>query len=307
MSHQARRGNSRDRHARDPTIRPARSDQPLRGTGGFTGPVARQPLQCVVALDPTRSVRAPRRPERFRASGTADESPPRSPLAAGGSCRSGWPPRRAPRRFQPMAASRPARTAAAASIGKRPGSAPRRRERMLLVRAKELIAPGDRRIHRLLAFGQIARAGGREQNVVPQSAEQILGRQHFHPRGCELERERQGIQPATNRRHGGAVRGREAKVRLHVPNPSTKEPHRGRARQIRGRHRTRIPCQLERSDGVLPLSPDTERSAAGDQHSERRDRCQEIDDQRRRVQYLLEIVEHQQRWTIAARDPSAHR
>ena len=45
---------------------------------------------------------------------------------------------------------------------------------------------------------------------------------------------------------------------------------------------------------VLPLSPHAERRAAGDQHSERGDRCQEIRDQRRRVQDLLEIVEHQQ-------------
>ena len=39
-------------------------------------------------------------------------------------------------------------------------------ERALLVRGQELIAPGDRRIHRLLAFGEIARAGGREQDIV---------------------------------------------------------------------------------------------------------------------------------------------
>ena len=108
-------------------------------------------------------------------------------------------------------------------------------------RGQELITPGDRRIHRLLAFGEIARADGREQDVVLESAEQILGRQHFDPRGRELEGERQGIEPSTNRRHGGAVRGREAKVRLHVPNPLHEEPHRGSARQIGGRHRVRRP------------------------------------------------------------------
>ena len=126
-------------------------------------------------------------------------------------------------------------------------------------------------------------------------AEQILGRQHFDPRRRQLEGERQRIEPSTNRRHGRAVRGREAKVGLHVPHPLHEEPHRGRARQIGGRHRVSADIQRERSDSVLPLSSHAERGAAGDQHSERGDRRQEIRDQRRRVQDLLEIVEHQQR------------
>ena len=107
-------------------------------------------------------------------------------------------------------------------------------EHALLVRAEQLITPGDRRIDRLLAFGEIARADGREQDIVRESAKQILRRQHFDPRGRQLERERQGIEPSTNRRHGGAVRGREAKVRLHVPHPFHEEPHRGSAREIGG-------------------------------------------------------------------------
>ncbi len=73
-------------------------------------------------------------------------------------------------------------------------------ESALLVGVEELITPGDRRIHRLLAFGQIARSGGREQDIVRESAEQILGRQHFDPRRRELERERQCIEPSTDRR-----------------------------------------------------------------------------------------------------------
>ena len=62
--------------------------------------------------------------------------------------------------------SRPATTAAAASIGNRPGSAPRRRNTRCSCGAKQLITPGDRRVHRLLAFREIARASGREEDVV---------------------------------------------------------------------------------------------------------------------------------------------
>ena len=147
-------------------------------------------------------------------------------------------------------------------------------ERALLVRVKQLITPGDRRIDRLLAFGEIAWADGREQDIVAESAEQILGRQHFDPRSRKLEGERQCIEPSANRRHGGAVRGREAKARLHVANAFHEESHRGRAREIGRRRRIGARFQRERSDGVLPLAAHAERSAAGDQQAQRRDRRQ---------------------------------
>ena len=89
-----------------------------------------------------------------------------------------------------------------------------------------------RGIHRLLAFGEIARADGREQHVVLERTEQILGRQHFDPWGRELERERQRIELSADGGHGGAVRSREAKVRLHVPNPLHEQAHRWKACQI---------------------------------------------------------------------------
>jgi hypothetical protein len=44
----------------------------------------------------------------------------------------------------------------------------------LLLQGQELITPGDRRIDRLLTFGEIARAGGREESVVRQAVQQIL-------------------------------------------------------------------------------------------------------------------------------------
>ena len=214
-----------------------RSDQPLRREGGFTrcnsapAPPGRRRAR------PTQRAAVPRMPARFRASGTADEPPLSCRLAEEGSCQSGRPPRRARRRSGPMKPHRPARTAAAASIGKRPGSAPKRRKARCSSGLKQLITPGDRRIHRLLAFGKIAWADRREQDIMRESAKQILSGQHFDPRRRQLERERQCIEPPANRRHGRAVRGREAKVGLHVSHAFHEQSHRGRARQIGRRHR----------------------------------------------------------------------
>ena len=51
----------------------------------------------------------------------------------------------------------------------------------------------------------------------------------------EFEGERQSIKAATNRRHRGAVRRCEAKVRLPVPYPLHEQPNGGHAGQIGGR------------------------------------------------------------------------
>ena len=103
----------------------------------------------------------------------------------------------------------------------------------LFVRAEQLITPGDRRIDRPLAFGEIASwADGREQDILRESAKQFLDRQHLDPWGRKLEGEREGIEPATNRGHCRAVRGRETKVRLHVPHAFDEESHGRSAREI---------------------------------------------------------------------------
>ena len=119
--------------------------------------------------------------------------------------------------------------------------------------------------------GQIARAGGREQDVMLESTEQIFGREHFHPRGRQLQGERQRIEPSANRCHGGTVRRGEAKVRSDVPNALHEQPHRRSAGQIGGRRRFRVHFQREGADGVLPLAAHTERRAAGGQQLERGD------------------------------------
>src|SRR4029077_11762912 len=122
-------------------------------------------------------------------------------------------------------------------------------EGALLFWAQKSIAPGDRGIHRLLALGKIASAGRREQDIMRESAKQLLSGQHFDPRSRQFERERQRVETPANRCHGLSVRGRETKLWLHVSNPIHEESHRWVPRQIGRRHRV-WGLQLERSDDV---------------------------------------------------------
>ena len=127
-------------------------------------------------------------------------------------------------------------------------------------------------------------------------AEQILGRQHLHPRRRELEGERQRVEPPANRRHGRAVRRRsdESQAARRAPAPRTAAPR----ESAPDRRATSPPTPASSASGptAYSRSPRT-RSGARLVTSTRSDadRCQEIRDQRRRVQHLLEIVEHQQR------------
>ena len=136
-----------------------------------------------------------------------------------------------------------------------------------------------------------------------ESAEQILGRQHFHPRGRQLEGERQGIEPSTNRRHVGPFADVRRKSGCTSRTRSTKSCTAG-TRQIGGRH-PNPPTRGVRPHTPALLAPGA--GAAGSQYAQWCDRSQEIRDQRRRVQHLLEIVEHQQRRCSSARNAHAPR
>ena len=129
--------------------------RPFHRTCGFTRAVARQSLERVFALAGCRELESRVRPHGFQHSDTADATPPTRRPAAQGSCRSGRPPRRARRRCRSKCRRgrrgppRPPRseTSPAAHRG---GGTPAARSV-----EQQLIAPGDGRRHRLLAFGKI--------------------------------------------------------------------------------------------------------------------------------------------------------
>jgi hypothetical protein len=105
-----------------------RSDQPLRGESGFTRAIAHQPLHRVVAGTRSGELASCERPhcvehvvQRTRRHHRGLGSQKKAFVHQTGLARSASS-------YQPGAPSRPARTAAAASIGNSPGSAPKWRK-----------------------------------------------------------------------------------------------------------------------------------------------------------------------------------
>ncbi len=225
-----------------------------------------------------------------------------SRLAAGGSCRSGSAASRSHVADPAAEPSPPARTAAAASIGKRPGSAPRRRNTRCSFGGEQLIAPGDRRVHRLLAFGEIARADGREQDIVVSSRRSRSSTVSTLIHGAASS---SASGSASSRRQIAVTVGPFADVRRKSGCTSRTRSTKRRTAGERARSAGDIaPSSTSSASGptAYSRSPRT-RSGARLVTSTRsaRDRCQEIRDQRRRVQNLLEIVEHQQRRATVTR------
>ena len=157
-----------------------------------------------------------------------------------------------------------------------------------------MIAPADRRIHRLLAFRKVARTRRREQHVVLEAAQQIFDGQDLDPARRQFERERQRIQTPADCGHGCGVCRTQPEVRLDVPDSFHEQPDRGSASEIRERRSRGVRIQRERTDRVLTFPPNVKRGAAGHDESQRRDRGQQVGNERRRRDHLLEIIEYQQ-------------
>jgi hypothetical protein len=148
---------------------------------------------------------------------------------------------------------------------------------------------------------------GRSRGPAPESRtssvsrpSRILGGEHFEPGGGKFEGERQRIEPPADRGHGGAVCRRQTKLGSHIANAFDEEPDRRAARQIGGRPGIQTKLQCQRSDRVLALASHAKRRAARGQYPKGGYGGEEISNQRRRVQYLLEVVEHHQCRLIVA-------
>ena len=89
-------------------------------------------------------------------------------------------------------------------------------EERLLVLVEQVVAPGDRGAQRGMALVGIA-AALEEVEPLPDPLEQLLGAEQLHPRGGELDREREPVEAADQLVDGGRVadvrRGSPARAR----------------------------------------------------------------------------------------------
>ena len=73
-------------------------------------------------------------------------------------------------------------------------------EQLLRLRREEVVAPGDRRLERPVALGQVMRTLGEERQTRAQAFEQDVRAEQLEARGGELEREREPVESQADAR-----------------------------------------------------------------------------------------------------------
>ena len=149
-------------------------------------------------------------------------------------------------------------------------------EQLLRLLREQVVAPLDRRAERPLAFRRVARAAGEQRQRALQAREQRLRREQLRPRGGELQRERQTVEPPADRIH--------RRVRLERAADRAGSFDEERHRLVR----------RERVERILALAREAQRRAARDEDAELARRGEQRGESLGGGEQVLEVVEREQ-------------
>ena len=149
---------------------------------------------------------------------------------------------------------------------------------------EEVVAPGDGAAERLLALGQVARAGGEERQLVLEPRPHRVRREELDPGRRELDGQRHAVQPRGDRRDRRRVLVRDPEIgpdgdRAGDEQPDRLERGEGRdvdrallgrqARQLQRRELAQVRRRRQPRDRVLLLARDAERRRATSRATDR--------------------------------------
>ena len=170
-------------------------------------------------------------------------------------------------------------------------------KRLALVRPQQVVAPVDRGGERLLACRRVARAGLQQVRLAFEPLQNLSRREQLRSRRGELDCERQSVEPpadAGDLRCAGRV---ELEARIDRLRPRREEPHRvGLDERL---ERKVGVGSVERRHRVLALGCQPQWGAARGEDPQARGRGEEVADEGRGGENLLEVVEHEQHPPLA--------
>ena len=156
------------------------------------------------------------------------------------------------------------------------------------------MAPVDRAAQRLLPPRQVAGPSLEQLQAVRQAAQHGLGREDPRLGGGQLQGQREPVEARAQLGHRGGVLGREREGGMDGLGPLDEQRDRRALGEGLGRRELRGIGQLERGDREAVLAVEPQDLPAGDHDGRSRAGGQQLADHRRRVQHLLEVVQHQQ-------------
>ena len=174
-------------------------------------------------------------------------------------------------------------------LGEAPGEHAEASKERLLSGLQQVIAPGKRGAHRLLASRQIAPPAREQGQRLIEARQHGLRRQHARPCGGQFDGQGKAVQAAAYLRDRGAIVGVDAEVRTHFAGALFKQGHAGRQAALADG------IEPQRRHGLFLLAAHLKGFARGDEDLEAGTRRGDAGDRRRGAQHLLEVVEHQER------------
>ncbi len=163
----------------------------------------------------------------------------------------------------------------------------------LLGLLQHVVRPRDERAQRLLALEQHAPAAGQKLEAVLQPLVDVLDGHRAHPRGGELERERNAFEARAELGDGRRLALRQRETRLLQLRPIHEQLHRIRARQRFDARRARR--ERKRQHRIRLLARDAQRFPAGRDDGElRRGTEQRVGEVRAGAHHVLAVVEDEQ-------------
>ena len=118
----------------------------------------------------------------------------------------------------------------------------------LLLGVQEIVAPGDRRVQRLVTRRQVPRASGQQLQTLVQSPREVGRREHVDLSRGQLDRQGEAVEPAANVGDRPCVLTGDRERGLDRPGPLAKQPDRVVADHRRGDVVARWDHQLARWD-----------------------------------------------------------
>ena len=137
-------------------------------------------------------------------------------------------------------------------------------EQRLLRRGEQFVAAVDRVAQRLMARGQVARAAGQQLQMLAETVEHRLRRQHVRSRRGELDRQRQAVEADADL--GDRCRVGVGQLELGIDSLRAVDEQRDRRAAGERSRRRRGIGQLQRRDRILALAGDVQRLPARDEH-----------------------------------------
>ena len=154
-----------------------------------------------------------------------------------------------------------------------------------LFRAEELVAPGQRSTERPVPIRNVERPARQQRQPVVEPSRDLVDPEPAHARGGELDRQRQPVEPCADLGDRRRILGRHQEVRHDARDAIDEQPGcvgLERARLVEGRHR------------VQALTRQPKLGLAGGNDRQARGNGEEVRQQRRRLEHVLEVVDDEQ-------------